>query len=150
MKLQKIALQLIVGLFLCLLILPDVHAQEKKKKDQTDSSQLPKKPRSDSRVYSLGELLIVAPVETRNLLETPTIESESLDIATATVDEEMIRLQNAATLVDSLQFSTGVFTEERGRKEKHLTSFRGQIYPYPDFAFSGILGNPFLFSGRFD
>ncbi len=101
---------------------------------QPEKEEVPSK----ARVYNLGEFLIVTPVEIRNLLDTPTVESRSLDMATATVDEEMIRLQNADTLAESLQFSTAVFTEERGRKEKHLTSFRGQIYPYPDFAFNGV------------
>ena len=89
-------------------------------------------------IMHLGDILVVASRETRDLLATPTLESASLDIATATVDTEDIRLQNAESLVDALDFSTGILTERRGRKEKELTSFRGQIYPYPDFALNGV------------
>lgn len=91
-----------------------------------------------NRVVRLGEILVVGTRIERNLLETPTVESISLDIATSVVDEEAIRLRNPGTLAKAMDISTGVFTEQRGRKEKMLTSFRGQIYPYPDFAFNGV------------
>lgn len=91
-----------------------------------------------NRITRLGEILVLGSRLERNLLETPTAESESLDIATSTVTEEEIRLHNAASLSEALDLSTGVFTETRGRKEKQLSSFRGQMYPYPDFAINGV------------
>ncbi len=91
-----------------------------------------------NRVNRLGEILVMGSRLDRNLLETPTAESESLEIATSTVSEEDIRLHSAASLTEALDLSTGVFTETRGRKEKQLSSFRGQMYPYPDFALNGV------------
>lgn len=90
------------------------------------------------KVHSLGEILVLGSRTERNLLEQPTLESESLDIATSVVTAEEIKKQNATTLAEALDLSTGVFTETRGRKEKTLSSFRGQIYPYPDFALNGV------------
>jgi iron complex outermembrane receptor protein len=85
-----------------------------------------------------GTVTITTNRPVRNLLATPSAESASLEIATSTVTGEDIRLQNAATWSDALKFAPGVFTETRGRKNKSFTSFRGQIYPYPDFAMNGI------------
>jgi outer membrane cobalamin receptor len=85
-----------------------------------------------------GTVTITTNRPVRNLLATPSAESASLEIATSTVESEDIRLQNSATWSDSLEFAPGVFTETRGRKNKSFTSFRGQIYPYPDFAMNGI------------
>ena len=85
-----------------------------------------------------GTIIVSAEQPTRDLLTTPSAESASLEIATSTVDSEEIRLQDAATWSDAVEFAPGVFTETRGRKNKSFTSFRGQIYPYPDFAMNGI------------
>jgi outer membrane cobalamin receptor len=93
---------------------------------------------ADDRVLRLGEIVVEARRETRDLLAAPTIESGALDTAVSTVDEEAIRLLDAGNAVEALDLSTGVFTEERGRKEKQLSSFRGQIYPYPDYALNGV------------
>lgn len=95
-------------------------------------------PTTNAPISRLGEIVVEAQRETRDPLATPTVESASLDVMTTTVDAEDIRLQNAASLADALDFSSGIFTERRGRKEKELTSFRGQIYPYPDFALNGV------------
>ncbi|MFA7173066.1 MAG: TonB-dependent receptor plug domain-containing protein [Kiritimatiellia bacterium] len=91
-----------------------------------------------NRITRLGEILVLGSRIDRNLLETPTVASESLDIATSSVGEEEIKLHNATSLSEALDLSTGVFTETRGRKEKQLSSFRGQMYPYPDFAINGV------------
>ncbi len=90
------------------------------------------------RVLRLGEMLVDSTSLDRDLLRNLTLESASLEIATSTVEAEDIRLQDAGTWAEALDYSTGVFTEWRGRKEKSLTSFRGQIYPYPDFALNGV------------
>lgn len=89
-------------------------------------------------VTRLGEVIVKAPREVRDPVDTPTIESASLDIVTSSVDSEDIRVQSSDSLVEAMDFSTGVFTERRGRKEKAFTSFRGQIYPYPDIAINGV------------
>lgn len=86
----------------------------------------------------LGEIVVAARQVERNPLATPNIEAESLNIAASVVEGEAIRAQNAGNLAEAIDMSTGVFTETRGRKEKNLSSFRGQIYPYPDFAINGV------------
>ena len=83
-------------------------------------------------------ITVKAPIMIRNLLATPTAESASLEIATSTVDADQIRQQNSSTLTDAIQYAPGVHTETRGRKYKSLTSFRGQIYPYPTYSLDGI------------
>lgn len=90
------------------------------------------------RVIRLGEMLVDSSTLDRDLLQNPALESASLEIATSAIEAEDLRLQDAGTWADALEYSTGVFTEWRGRKEKTLTSFRGQIYPYPDFALNGV------------
>ena len=85
-----------------------------------------------------GSVTVTTNRPPRNLLQTPTAESAALEIATSTVEGDEIRLQNAATWSDTLKFAPGTLTETRGRKNKSFTSFRGQIYPYPDFAMNGM------------
>ncbi len=89
-------------------------------------------------VTRLGEIVVKAPKEARDPVDTPTVESVSLDIATSSVEARDIRIQSSDTLVEAMEFAPGVFTERRGRKEKSFTSFRGQIYPYPDIAVNGV------------
>ena len=106
--------------------------------DETGGAGAEPGPAADARVVRLGEIVVVAPSEKRDLLETPTIESAALDIATSTVDADTIRLLDADTLTEALDLAPFIFTEKRGRKEKQLSSFRGQLYPYPDFALNGV------------
>ncbi len=91
----------------------------------------------EDRIIRLGEIVVVAR-DSRNLLATPTVESVSLDIASYVLDAETIQLLDAPTLTEALDLAPHVFTETRGRKEKRYSSFRGQIYPYPDYALNGV------------
>ena len=90
------------------------------------------------RALRLGEMVVVGVKAERDLIEEPGLQSRALDIATSTVEEEIIRKQNARSLTDALDFAPGVLTESRGRKVKQFSSFRGQIYPYPDYAINGV------------
>jgi outer membrane cobalamin receptor len=92
----------------------------------------------NTNVFVGEKITVSADKPVRNLIETPAAESVALEIATSTVDSEDIKNQDAATWSDALKFAPGVFTESRGRKNKSFVSFRGQIYPYPDFALNGI------------
>lgn len=85
-----------------------------------------------------GTVTVTGEEPVRNLLQTPSAESASLEIATSTVDRQEIRKQNAANLTEALNFAPGIHTETRGRKYKNFTSFRGQIYPYPTYALNGL------------
>ncbi len=94
--------------------------------------------RAGENILQMGELVVKAPRDERDLLETPTIESLSLEIASSIVDSETIRLMDADSLTDAIDLAPGVLTETRGRKEKSFSSIRGQIYPYPDYAINGV------------
>ena len=74
----------------------------------------------------------------RDVFETTTAEPTSLDIARTTVSAKQIAEQNARTLTEALEYTPGALTETRGRKVRQFTSFRGQRYPYPDYAINGI------------
>ena len=74
----------------------------------------------------------------RDIFDTTTAETPSLDIATTTIGPVEIERQNAKTVTDALMYTPGALTETRGRKVKEFVSFRGQRYPYPDYAINGI------------
>jgi len=77
------------------------------------------------------------------LLETPGRESTGLELSTTVIEESDIEKQGAQTLVDSLEYAPGVWTESRGRKVKQFVSMRGQKYPYPEYAIDGALFREF-------
>ncbi len=77
------------------------------------------------------------PIENK-LLEKPLSEPVGLEIATSKITRKDIEKRNARTLTDILDTAPGALTETRGRKVKQFTSFRGQMYPYPDYAINGI------------
>ncbi len=72
------------------------------------------------------------------------ILSPALEIATSTVDEELLNRQKPRNLAEALNFMPGVHVESRGRKLRELVSFRGQLYPYPTYSIDG------LWLGKFD
>ncbi|MFB3826507.1 MAG: TonB-dependent receptor plug domain-containing protein [Bryobacteraceae bacterium] len=78
-----------------------------------------------------------------SLLERPNRESAGLELSTTVVEKSEIEEQGAKTLVDALQFVPGAWTESRGRKVKQFVSFRGQKYPYPEYAIDGVLFREF-------
>jgi len=96
------------------------------------------KNRDDSKILQLDNIHIYAPKENRDLLIFPSMESAGLEIATSVVDRKTIERQNPRNLSESINYATGVLTETRGRKVKQFSSFRGQQYPYPDYALNGI------------
>ena len=102
------------------------------------SAQQEQTPIEEPRVLRLGEMVVVGEQAQRDLIADPALQSRALEIAISTVEEEIIRKQNARSLTDALDFAPGVLTESRGRKVKQFTSFRGQIYPYPDYAINGV------------
>jgi len=90
------------------------------------------------RILRLGDVVVVGRPTERDLLEAPGLPSASLDIAASSVDGEIIELQNALNLAEALEHLPGAHVEARGRKLRQFTSFRGQIYPYPDYAVDGM------------
>ena len=72
-----------------------------------------------------------------------TRESVGLELSTTVVEKSQIEQQGAKTLVDALEFVPGAWIESRGRKVKQFLSFRGQKYPYPEYAINGVLFREF-------
>ena len=97
-------------------------------------------PREDTaqKVVRMGEYVVESKSTERDLVSNPGLESASLEIAASSVERLQLELQGARTLTEAIEFAPGVLTETRGRKEKSLSSFRGQIYPYSDYALNGI------------
>ena len=84
-----------------------------------------------------GERSLFQGLPPRDLMERPITESPGLDTATTIVSKEEIRLYEAFSLVDALQYVPGAWTESRGRKVKQFFSIRGQRYPYPGYMIDG-------------
>lgn len=78
-----------------------------------------------------------------SLLEAPRRESAGLELSTTVVGKSEIQEQGAQTLVDALEYVPGAWVESRGRKVKQFVSFRGQKYPYPEYAIDGVLFREF-------
>ncbi len=74
----------------------------------------------------------------RDAVENPLLESPALQPSLSVVDREDIEAQNAATVIDALEYVPGAWVESRGRKVKSFASVRGQKYPYPDYAVDGV------------
>ena len=90
----------------------------------------------------LPELTVTEERIERDLVENPGLPSASLEISLSAIDAEMMSLQNTRSLAESLEYLPGAHTETRGRKLRQFVSFRGQIYPYPDYAVNGMwIGN---------
>ena len=97
-----------------------------------------------AKIVRMGDYVVESRSAERDLINNPGLESAALEIATSTVDRLQLELQGAETLTDALDFAPGVLTETRGRKVKSFSSFRGQIYPYPDYALNGVWQREFL------
>lgn len=77
------------------------------------------------------------------LLEHPGKESVGLDLSATVVGKAEMEELGAETVIDALGFVPGAWIESRGRKVKQFISFRGQKYPYPEYAIDGVLFREF-------
>lgn len=94
---------------------------------------------TSSRADTNKEILVKAPeIPKRSLLNEPSQPSAALEISESEIDSTDIERQDAATLTEALDYMPSALTETRGRMVKQFTSFRGQIYPYPDYSINGI------------
>jgi len=80
----------------------------------------------------------------RDVLSAPDLKSEALDLSVTEIPRVTIERQHAKTLVDAMSYMPGAMIENRGRKVKQFLSFRGQRYPYPDYAVDGVWQKEFL------
>jgi len=74
----------------------------------------------------------------RDFFAAPALESPGLDTSITVVNRADMEAQNAYTLTDALKYVPGAWIEHRGRKVKEFFSVRGQRYPYPEYALSGV------------
>jgi len=90
---------------------------------------------AEEKVYVLTDMIVV---DERDLFARPNLPSIGLDVAMSVYDFDFIERQTPHNLTEALNYLPGVLTETRGRKVKQFSSFRGQVYPYPDYAINGI------------
>ncbi len=79
----------------------------------------------------------------RNPIAEPLVETVGLETSVSEVSSTEITKQGAKSVVDALAYTPGAWTETRGRKVKQFVSFRGQTYPYPEYAIAGALFREF-------
>ena len=90
-----------------------------------------------ARADNSNTVNVVAVRREPNVFENPKSALPALWSSMSVVSSTEIGAQNAQTLTDAIEYTPGVLTETRGRKVKQFTSFRGQRYPYPDYAING-------------
>jgi outer membrane receptor protein involved in Fe transport len=108
--------------------------------------RIPKPPNTTNIKYGIWlEFHKPSPKKRRppQLLSHPQLESEALSTSISTVDQAQIEKQGAKTIVDALNYTQGALVESRGRKVRQFVSFRGQQYPYPEYAVNGSLFREF-------
>jgi iron complex outermembrane receptor protein len=91
-----------------------------------------------SSTYKIDSVTIRARKESRNLLEKPYTEPNSIVPSISRLNSLDIRRQSANNIVQAMNFIPGGLIETRGRQVKQFFSVRGQKYPYPDYAIDGV------------
>jgi len=86
----------------------------------------------------LLDLDVTAEQQARDLLDAPRRVEPSLAISQSSIDQAAMQQQGARVVTDALRYQPGTWTERRGRKVKAFTSYRGQYYPHPDFAWNSV------------
>lgn len=92
----------------------------------------------EEKVYDLDPMTVTTTQAEEDPFVYPDIETVSLQIATSEITATDILRQNVTTLTQALEHAPGAWTASRGRKIKSFTSFRGQTYPFPDYAIDGM------------
>ncbi|MCX6326889.1 MAG: TonB-dependent receptor [Bacteroidia bacterium] len=90
------------------------------------------------KTYEIDSVIITAGKESRNLMEKPYTEPNSLLPSISKVSHGDIRKQCATNVVEAMNHIPGGLIETRGRQVKQFFSVRGQKYPYPDYAINGV------------
>jgi iron complex outermembrane receptor protein len=100
--------------------------------------QVTEKPVLLPDTYEIDSVTIRARTESRNLMEKPYTEINSLLTSISKISRADIRRQGATNVVEAMNHVTGALIETRGRQVKQFFSIRGQKYPYPDYAIDGV------------
>ena len=108
---------------------------------------------TDSTKFAVSEKMLVTANRVESIIENPLLESRALQNTVSRVDRQDILDQKAHTVVEAIEYTPGVWIESRGRKVKQFVSYRGQKYPYPQYAVDGVwqrefLELPYFFSTR--
>ena len=93
---------------------------------------------AEGEVAEMRDIVVEASVLPRNPVAAPLVEPVGLGASMSTVGSNVISRMRPVTVTDALELAPGAWTETRGRKVKQFTSFRGQTYPYPDYALDGL------------
>ncbi len=90
------------------------------------------------KIIEIDSVVIRARTESRNLMEKPYTEPNSLLPSVSKIGFAEIRKQGSTNVVEAMNFVPGALIETRGRQVKQFFSVRGQKYPYPDYAINGV------------
>jgi outer membrane cobalamin receptor len=104
----------------------------------TIKGQGPGKQDNPPATYDIDSVTIRARIESRNLMEKPYTEPNSILPSISKLRNTDIRKQGATNVIDAMNYIPGALIETRGRQVKQFFSVRGQKYPYPDYAIDGV------------
>ncbi len=93
-------------------------------------------------------LPMLEPVEVRAgrgriALAEPLVETAGLETSVSTVTRGEMASRGDDTVIEALSYAPGAWVQTRGRKVRQFVSFRGQTYPYPEYAINGAMFREF-------
>jgi iron complex outermembrane receptor protein len=91
-----------------------------------------------NKTIEIDSVVIRARTESRNLMEKPYTEPNSLVSSISKLTSADITRTGATNVVEAMNYIPGALIETRGRQVKQFFSVRGQKYPYPDYAVNGV------------
>lgn len=86
----------------------------------------------------IDSVIIKARTASRNLMEKPYTEPNSILTSISRLTRRDIAKTGATNVVEAMNYIPGALIETRGRQVKQFFSVRGQKYPYPDYAVNGV------------
>jgi outer membrane receptor protein involved in Fe transport len=92
----------------------------------------------DLKSIEIDSVVIRARAASRNLMEKPYTEPNSILPAITKLTRTEIVRTGSTNVVEAMNFIPGALVETRGRQVKQFFSVRGQKYPYPDYAVNGV------------
>ncbi|HLN56680.1 MAG TPA: TonB-dependent receptor plug domain-containing protein [Bacteroidales bacterium] len=92
----------------------------------------------DDSAIKIDSVVIRARSASRNLMERPYTEPNSILPSISKLTAIDIQRSGATNVTEAMNFIPGALLETRGRQVKQFFSVRGQKYPYPDYAINGV------------
>ncbi len=90
------------------------------------------------QTIKIDSVIIKARTASRNLMEKPYTEPNSILPSISRLSSSEIQKTGATNVVEAMNYVPGAMIETRGRQVKQFFSVRGQKYPYPDYAVNGV------------